>query len=156
MQDNKVTTDIVACRKTKHCFKLFGVSLEPTSMLMENKDMFIGGGETTSTTMEWAFSGKKMLKNPRVMKRAQAEVRQVFGSRGYVEEMALEELKFLNTVIKETLRLHPHAPLLLPRECGETYEIDGYTIPVGTQVYVNAWAIGRDLNDWSEEEKFYP
>nr|AHB62239.1 cytochrome P450 [Lotus japonicus] len=116
------------------------------------QDMFIAGSETSSTSLEWTFS--EMLKNPRVMKRAQAEVRQVFGSRGYVEEMALEELKFLKAVIKETLRLHPPIPLF-PRECGETCEIDGYTIPVGTQVIVNTWAIGRDLC-WSEEEKFYP
>ena len=118
------------------------------------QDIFIAGGETSSTTLEWVFS--EMLKNPRVLKRAQAEVREVFGSKGYVEEKALQELKFLKAVIKETLRLHPPGPLLAPRECGETCEINGYTIPAGTQVHVNAWAIGRDPRYWSEAEKFYP
>ena len=118
------------------------------------QDIFIAGGETSSTTLEWVFS--EMLKNPRVLKRAQAEVREVFGSKGYVEEKALQELKFLKAVIKETLRLHPPGPLLAPRECGETCEINGYTIPAGTQVHVNAWAIGRDPRHWSEAEKFYP
>ncbi|KAK7299942.1 hypothetical protein RJT34_10772 [Clitoria ternatea] len=119
------------------------------------QDMFIAGGESTSTTVEWAFS--EMLKNPRVLKRAQEEVRQYFGNKGYVhEDVSLEELKYLNSVIKETLRLHPPAPLLVPRECDETCEINGYTIPVGTQVFVNAWAIGRDPKYWTEGDNFYP
>ncbi|XP_027333158.1 premnaspirodiene oxygenase-like [Abrus precatorius] len=118
------------------------------------QDIFIAGSETSSVTVDWAFS--EMLKNPIVLKRAQAEVRQVFGSKGCVDEVALHELKYLKVVIKETLRLHPPAPLLLPRECGETCEINGYTIPAGTQVYVNAWAIGRDPKYWIEGDKFYP
>ncbi|KAK7320323.1 hypothetical protein VNO77_29698 [Canavalia gladiata] len=118
------------------------------------QDMFIGGIESPSSTVDWAFS--EMMKNPRVLKRAQAEVREVFGSMGCVDEMALQELKYLKAIIKETFRLHPPSPLLFPRECGETCEINGYTIPVGTQVYVNAWAIGRDPKYWIDADKFYP
>ncbi|QHO26567.1 hypothetical protein S83_021551 [Arachis hypogaea] len=44
------------------------------------QDMLIAGGETTSLTVEWIFS--EMLKNPRVLKKAQAEVREVFGNKG--------------------------------------------------------------------------
>ncbi|XVF77883.1 hypothetical protein PTKIN_Ptkin14bG0083300 [Pterospermum kingtungense] len=93
--------------------------------------MFCGGGETSSTTIEWATS--EMLKNPRVLKKAQTEV-----------------------AIKETLTLHPPAPLLVSRENRERSEINGYDIPAKTRVIVNAWAIGRDPNCWPEPEKFYP
>ena len=117
------------------------------------QDLIIGGSETASTTIEWAFS--EMLKNPRVLKRAQEEVRQAFGSRGYVDENDLQELKYLKAVIKETLRLHPPIPLVL-RECIETCEINGYTIPAGTQVFANVWAIGRDQKNWNDADKFYP
>jgi alpha-guaiene 2-oxidase len=115
--------------------------------------MLIGGSETSSITIQWAFS--EMLKNPSVMKKAQEEVRQAFGSRGYVDEKDLQELKFLKAVIKETLRMHSPNPIF-PRECIKTCEINGYTIPAGTQVFVNAWAIGRDQKYWIEGEKFYP
>uniref|UniRef100_A0A5B6Z6V9 Uncharacterized protein n=1 Tax=Davidia involucrata TaxID=16924 RepID=A0A5B6Z6V9_DAVIN len=117
-------------------------------------DMFSAGSDTSSTAVEWAMS--EMLKNPRVMKRAQSEVREVFGKNGNVDETGLHELKYLKSVIKETLRLHPSAPLLLPRECSEQCEINGYEIPAKTRVIVNAWAIGRDPRYWTEAERFQP
>ncbi|XP_022718113.1 premnaspirodiene oxygenase-like [Durio zibethinus] len=117
-------------------------------------DMFAGGGETTSTTLEWAMS--EILKNPRVLKKAQTEVRQLFGSKGDVNEEGLRDLKYLKFVVKETLRLHPPGPLLVPRESRERCEINGYDIPAKTKVIINAWAIGRDPNYWAEADKFYP
>nr|AYM55657.1 cytochrome p450 [Croton stellatopilosus] len=117
-------------------------------------DMFIAGSETSSRTVVWAMS--EMLKDPRVMEKAQAEVRQVFNKKGYVDEDSIGELKYLNSVIKETLRLHPPLPLLLPRECSEKCVIRGYDIPIKSRIIVNAMAIGRDPNYWIEAERFYP
>ncbi|XP_028768447.1 premnaspirodiene oxygenase-like [Neltuma alba] len=90
-----------------------------------------------------------MVRKPRVLEKAQEEVRQVWKKRGYIDESVVEELEYLKAVIKETLRLHPPAPLLSPRECTQTCEINGYTIPEKTQVFVNVWAIGRDPNYWT-------
>ncbi|TXG67682.1 hypothetical protein EZV62_008957 [Acer yangbiense] len=98
----------------------------------------------------------ELLKNPRVMKTAQAEVRQVFdGKINVVDETLIHELKFLKSVIKEILRLRPPRPLLLPRESRQRFEINGYNIPAKTRVLVNAWAMGRDLRYWTEAETFY-
>lgn len=96
------------------------------------------------------------MKNPRVMKEAQNEVRRVFSPEGRVNESKMDELKFLKVVVKETLRLHPPAPLLLPRETKERVRINGYDIPANTKTLVNVWAIGRDPKYWSDPEKFYP
>ncbi|KAJ8773538.1 hypothetical protein K2173_005784 [Erythroxylum novogranatense] len=117
-------------------------------------DVFVAGSETSSTALEWAIS--ELLKNPRVMKKAQAEVRRVFDRKGAIDETSLEELSYLKLIIKETLRLHPPLPLLIPRECRETCEINGYVIPAKFKVIVNSWAIGRDPNHWKEPERFYP
>lgn len=97
----------------------------------------------------------ELLKNPRIMRKAQDEVRQVFGNKGLVDESGLQELKFLKLVIKETLRLHPPGPLV-PRQSIESCVLNGNHIPAKTKVLVNVWAIGRDPRYWIESEKFYP
>ncbi|KAH6822320.1 hypothetical protein C2S53_011681 [Perilla frutescens var. hirtella] len=119
-------------------------------------DMFFGGSETSATTVGWAMS--EMVKNPRTLKRAQDEVRQVFDSKNssYVDEAKFGELKYLKLVIDETLRMHPALPLLVPRMSSERCEINGYEIPANTRVLINAWAMGRDPKYWNDAEKFIP
>ena len=119
------------------------------------QDIFTAGTDTSSTTVEWAMA--EMMKTPRVMKKAQAEVRKLYqGNKTLIHEKDIEKLSYLKWVIKETLRLYPPAPLLLPRECREACKIDGYEIPLKTKVIVNAWAIGRDPEYWDDAESFVP
>lgn len=118
------------------------------------QDMFGAGTETSSEAVIWAMSA--MVKNSNVMEQAQAEVRRVFDKKGYVDETELYQLIYLKSVIKETLRLYPVAPLLVPRESRERCQINGYEIPAKTRVAVNAWAIGRDPRYWVEAESFKP
>ncbi|KAM3289957.1 premnaspirodiene oxygenase [Capsicum chacoense] len=117
-------------------------------------DMFAAGTETSSTTLDWAMV--EMMRNPNVLLKAQAEVRNAFREKETINENDIEELKYLKLVIKETFRLHPPLPLLLPRECREEIDINGYTIPLKTKVMVNAWAIGRDPKSWDDVESFKP
>ena len=91
-----------------------------------------------------------------MMKKAQDEVREVFSRKGSVDETGLSEMKYLKSVVKETMRLHPSFPFLLPRESREKCEINGYEIPAKTRILVNAWAIGRDHRYWSEPNSFIP
>ena len=98
----------------------------------------------------------KLVMNPGAMTRVQAEVRNWYGSRGFVDEDDIKKLPYLKAVIQETLRLFPPSPLLLPRETNEACVIDGYEIQAKTLVYVNAWAIQRDPRVWKDPEEFYP
>jgi len=92
--------------------------------------MFGAGSETTSGVVLWGIS--EMVKNPKIMEKAQAEVRKVFDKKGYEDETELHQLLYLKSIIRETLRLHPSVPLLVPSESRERCQIDGYEIPAKT------------------------
>ncbi|XLR36910.1 cytochrome P450 71D10-like [Arachis hypogaea] len=118
------------------------------------QDMFTGGGKTSSAVVEWTMA--EMIKKPKMMERAQSEVRRVYGSKGYVDESELHQLIYLKCIIKETLRLHPPVPLLIPRQNREPCQIKGYQIPANSRIMINAWAIGRDPRYWVDAIEFKP
>ncbi|CAL5189633.1 unnamed protein product [Lathyrus oleraceus] len=118
-------------------------------------DMLSGGIDTSASVIEWTFS--ELLRNSRVMKNLQDEIQNEVGHMRMVEEKDLKKLNYLDMIIDEILRLYPVGPLLIPRECREDITIDGYFIKKKTRIIVNAWAIGRDVNVWSQNaEEFYP
>ncbi|KAL6839751.1 hypothetical protein ACP4OV_030439 [Aristida adscensionis] len=117
-------------------------------------DLFSGGSDTTSVTLMWAMS--ELIRNPRVLHKVQSEVRGRLNGKTTVTDDDMLDLKYLKLVIKETLRLHPIVPLLLPRECMEDCTVMGYDVPKGIIVLVNAWAIGRDPNYWQDADEFKP
>ncbi|PIA58211.1 hypothetical protein AQUCO_00500267v1 [Aquilegia coerulea] len=91
--------------------------------------------DTSSTVIEWAFT--ELLRNPRVMAKTQAEVRRIFDGKKKIDQADIEKLNYL-------------------RECRERCEIEGYEIPKGCKVMVNAWAMGRDPENWKDPESFEP
>ncbi|KAJ0735656.1 putative oxidoreductase [Helianthus annuus] len=118
------------------------------------QNMFVAGSDTSFVTIEWAMS--ELMKNPRVMKKVQDELRHVLKGKTKIHESDIEELDYLKLVIKETLRLHPPLPFLIPRECRESCEIGGFSIPIKTKVLINTWMIGRDPDYWIEPQSFIP
>uniref|UniRef100_J3N174 Cytochrome P450 n=1 Tax=Oryza brachyantha TaxID=4533 RepID=J3N174_ORYBR len=117
-------------------------------------DLFAAGSDTSSSTVEWAMA--ELLQNPLSMAKACDEIGRVLGSRRKIEESDVLQLTYLQAVIKETLRLHPPAPFLLPRQATKTIQILGYTIPKDTKVLVNVWAMGRDRDVWRKPLTFMP
>ncbi|XP_061341159.1 cytochrome P450 71A1-like [Gastrolobium bilobum] len=117
-------------------------------------DIFAGGSDTTSTLLEWTFA--ELMRNPNAMKKAQEEVRRVVGYKSQVDENDVNQMNYLKCVVKETLRLRPPAPLLIPRETLSDVKVKGFDIPSKTRVFVNAWAIQRDPKIWNRPEEFLP
>ncbi|KAG9441587.1 hypothetical protein H6P81_017441 [Aristolochia fimbriata] len=131
-----------------------GVELSRFELRTLFLDLFVAGSDTNSVTIEWAMT--ELLRNPISMARARTELEEVMGERKEVKESDIARLPYLQAVVKETLRLHPPAPFLIPHRAECDVEISGYTVPKHTKVIVNAWAIGRDGEVWENPELFNP
>ncbi|CAM0952589.1 unnamed protein product [Alopecurus aequalis] len=119
------------------------------------KDMIFAGTETTSVTLEWAMA--ELGGNPRAMAKLQDEVTRVANGKPAIEEDDLSRMEYLKAVLKEVLRLHMPAPLLIPHRSTTPAIVQGYHIPEKTSLFINAWAIGRDPTAWGETaEEFRP
>ncbi|GKA18668.1 cytochrome P450 71A4-like protein, partial [Tanacetum coccineum] len=116
-------------------------------------DVFPGGTDT-STLLEWALS--ELVRHPHIMKELQTEVTKIVEGRSMITEDDTQNMHYLKAVLKETLRLHPPLPLLVPRRSRLYVKLMGYDIAQGTQVMVNVWAIARDPLLWDEPDKFKP
>ncbi|KAG6686418.1 hypothetical protein I3842_11G018200 [Carya illinoinensis] len=117
-------------------------------------DMFVAGTDTTSTTLEWLMA--ELIKNPNIMKTAQDEVRRVVGMKSKIDKNDINQMNYLKCILKETLRVHPPAPLSVPRETSSSVKLGGYYIPPKAKVFVNTWAIQRDSPVWDKPEEFLP
>ena len=80
--------------------------------------MVVGGTETSTNTIEFAMA--ELISNPKLMKRAQQELDEVVGKEHIVEESHITRLPYILAIMKETLRLHPTIPLLVPHRPTET------------------------------------
>ncbi|VVB04712.1 unnamed protein product [Arabis nemorensis] len=117
-------------------------------------NVLIGGIGTSAITMTWAMT--ELMRNPRAMKKVQSEIRNQIGNKSMISLDDIDQLHYLKMVIKETWRLHPPGPLLVPREVMSEFEINGYRMQTKTRLYVNVWAIGRDPDAWKDPEMFLP
>ncbi|XP_023746103.1 7-ethoxycoumarin O-deethylase [Lactuca sativa] len=117
-------------------------------------DFFVAGTHTTTTVTECTMM--ELLKNPDIMKKIQDELEQVVGLNNIVEESHLPNLPYLDATIKETFRLHPTLPLLVTRSPNKSCKVDKYTVPKGSNVFLNVWAIQRDPKYWDNPLEFNP
>ncbi|MCD7460760.1 hypothetical protein HAX54_044374 [Datura stramonium] len=116
-------------------------------------DLFSGGTDTSSIAIEWALA--ELINHPDIMKKAAQEIDTVTGKNRLVEESDISQLPYLQAIVKETLRLHSPAPMIL-RESSEDCTIEGYHIPSKTRLFVNLWAMNRDPKYWETPLEFRP
>ncbi|MBA0809957.1 hypothetical protein Gohar_001983 [Gossypium harknessii] len=111
--------------------------------------------DTTSVTLTWALS--LLLNNRDTLSKVQQELDVKVGKdRLVVTESDTKSLVYLQSIIKETLRLYPAAPLSMIHEAIEDCTVNGYHVSAGTWLIMNLHKIHRDPLIWANPSKFQP
>ncbi|XP_043703736.1 geraniol 8-hydroxylase-like [Telopea speciosissima] len=116
--------------------------------------LFIGGTDTTTTTLEWTMA--ELLHNPTPMSIAQRELSETIGAGRSIKEADFHNLPYTKAALKESMRLHPTVPLLLPHKALTDVDLYNFHIPKHTQVLINVYAIARDPSYWVNPNRFLP
>ncbi|XP_043949541.1 probable cytochrome P450 4d14 isoform X1 [Drosophila biarmipes] len=124
--------------------------------IREEVDTFMFEGHDT-TTSSIAFTLYLLARHPEVQARAFQEIRDVLGDDKStpVTMQQLGELKYLECVIKESLRLFPSVPLI-GRHITQDTVLDGKLIPAHSDVLILIYHAQRDPEYFPDPEKFLP
>ncbi|XP_019174217.1 PREDICTED: cytochrome P450 CYP82D47-like [Ipomoea nil] len=104
--------------------------------------------------LTWVLS--LMMNNPHVLKMAQEELDRVVGNERKVNESDVNNLMYLQAIVKETFRLYPASPLGIQRIFRKDCIISDFHIPKDTWLFCNVWKLQRDPQIWSSPLEFKP
>ncbi|XP_076696182.1 cytochrome P450 3A9-like [Callospermophilus lateralis] len=113
----------------------------------------LAGYDTTSTTL--SFIMHVLATHPDVQKKLQQEIDETLPNKAPVTYDVLFEMKYLDMVVNETLRLYPIIERIV-RVCKKDVELNGVLIPKGTIVAIPTYSLHQNSTYWPEPEKFYP
>ncbi|RIB18211.1 cytochrome P450 [Gigaspora rosea] len=117
--------------------------------------LLLGGHETNSTALTWVLY--YLAKNPDVQDRLRKEILEVFIDCNHCPSFdEIDQLKYLECVFKEVLRIAPPVPLLTRYNVKDEI-MNGYFIPKGTPLMIPIYAIHHDPSIWDDDaEDFNP
>ncbi|KAJ8759320.1 hypothetical protein K2173_006840 [Erythroxylum novogranatense] len=113
----------------------------------------VAGSDTSALALTWILSN--LLNNRRCLQLAREELDSKVGRERLVEESDIDNLQYLQAIIKETLRLYPPGPVGAS-EATQDCTLCGFDVPKGTRIFVNLWKLHRDPSFRSDPEEFRP
>ena len=134
-------------------FLLSSGKLTKDDLLASVIDVFFGGVDTTSNTMQWILY--MMAKNPDKQEILRQEVLSVLGNNTTATPTTLAEMPYLKAWVRETLRLYP-VLIVIFRILPADINLSGYHMPAGTQVNCLAYFMSRDENIFTDAQEFKP
>jgi cytochrome P450 len=114
--------------------------------------LFVAGHDTTSAALAWLWFA--LSQHPTVERRVLQEV-DLLGNRplGHAD---FPRLKYLEMVVKESMRLYPATGLLFGREAAEDVELGGYPVKRGSWLFIAPYVVQRDARYFPNPEVFDP
>lgn len=117
--------------------------------------MIFRGTDTVAILIEWIMA--RMILHPEIQAKAQKELDTCVGCNKHVRDSDIPNLRYLQAIVKEVLRMHPPGPLLSwARLAIDDVHVDKVLIPAGTTAMVNMWAIAHDPSIWEDPWAFRP
>ncbi|KAL0923469.1 hypothetical protein M5K25_007527 [Dendrobium thyrsiflorum] len=116
-------------------------------------DIFTAGSDSSAATTEWAMA--ELINHPEMLKKAREEIDDAVGRDRLIEESDIQNLNYLQAVVKETLRLHPAAPMAM-RKATKDIKQGEYEIFNGSTVIINVYSVNRDPKYWEKPSEFRP
>ncbi|XP_073846685.1 probable cytochrome P450 6a21 [Musca autumnalis] len=136
--------------------KADGVSLSLEEMAAQAFVFFLGGFETSSSTMGFALY--ELALNQDVQNKMREEINEAFNDDGSISYETLHGLPYLGQVISETLRKYTIVPHL-NRQALVDYVVPGnpkYVIKKGMPIFIPAYGMHHDPSLYPNPEKFDP
>ncbi|MEV7591072.1 cytochrome P450 [Streptomyces sp. NPDC089922] len=129
-----------------------GLPLSRKELRDESITLYVGGHETTSTTLTWAW--QLLSGAPAARARLTAELDTVLGGRlPAYDDYA--RLPWTRQVVKEALRLYP--PIwLITAVAGTDASLGGRPVAPDTRVWTSPWSMHRDPRWFPDPEAFRP
>jgi cytochrome P450 len=115
--------------------------------------LLLAGHDTTAAGLTWTLG--LLAAHPAIQESVRQEVHGVLGSRNATFE-DIAQMKFLDRVVKETLRLRPPAIGAFMRQALEDVEIGGWRLHKGDLAGTYSWVVHRDPRWYLEPERFDP
>ncbi|MES9542894.1 MULTISPECIES: cytochrome P450 [unclassified Actinomadura] len=115
--------------------------------------MMFAGHHTTSGTASWAMI--ELLRHPEILADVAAELDALYADGTEVSFQALRSIPVLESVLKETLRLHPPL-IILMRLVREEFDVLGSTVPAGTLIAASPRVSNRIEADFPKAGDFDP
>uniref|UniRef100_A0A2A4IT41 Cytochrome P450 n=1 Tax=Heliothis virescens TaxID=7102 RepID=A0A2A4IT41_HELVI len=120
----------------------------------ESALLFIAATDTT--TLGACFTSVLLARHPHVQEKVYQELKDVFGDSNWpVTADDLTRLKYMDAVIRESLRLYPSAPMLLRRVDEDVLLPSGVTLPQGSGVMLSVFAAHRNPRYWGEDAELF-
>lgn len=116
--------------------------------------LYVGAADTTVAALSTFIL--MMVRHPDVQRKAQREIDSVLGSTRLPRLEDRERLPYVEAVMKECMRYNTIGPLALGHSLRREDKYNGYTLPKGSTVYMNLWAVTRDESLYPSPETFRP
>ncbi|GLV42630.1 Cytochrome P450 305a1 [Carabus blaptoides fortunei] len=140
-------TEMYKCEENKKSFT-------DDQLIMIFLDLFLGASQTSGTTL--TFLLLRMLLHPDVQEKAFRVINESLNPNNPLSYADRVKVPYIEAIILEASRLYPISALAAPRRVLRDTTLDGYTIPAGTTVYANIYAVHHSVEYWEDPEVFRP